>query len=280
MGRTSILDLSLYPLDDGVLFDQTYILDPQFGGSEYGEKITDDIDAADLNLQVCQYLRDYLEAAGAQVILLREKDIYLSPQERILRTNEAERGWYLRVEHGRAKREPRVVAYSATADEYAKQHGRAVLEYLAAILDLDNEGMVNTGDYEIVQANKNALSVAFMTIGPGTLGMAATDPALLQREAYALYQGISRYQGLKNRLADSIKLKVVDVRFGTPLKGAVATLDGVLQLSSDSRGEITFHSLRPREYRLHLAAEGYDSAQMRISSAAGDTLQIQLEPKI
>ena len=187
--------------------------------------------------------------------------------------------WYLRVEHGRAEREPRVVAYSATADEYAKQHGRAVLEYLAAILDLDNGGMINTGDYEIVQANKNALSVAFMTIGPGALGMTAADPALLQREAYALYQGIARYQGLKNRLADSINLKVADVRFGTPLKGAVAALDGVLQLSSDSRGEITFHGLRPREYRLHLAAEGYDPAQMMISSAAVDTLQVQLAPK-
>lgn len=278
MGRTSILDVSLYPVDDGVLFDQTYILDPQFGGSEFGEKISDDVDAADLNLQVCQYLRDYLEAAGAQVILLREKDIYLSPEERILRTNEADKGWYLRVEHGRAEGKPRVMAYSATADEYAKQHGRAVLEYLAAILDLDNGGMINTGDYEIVQANKNAFSVAFMTIGPGALGMAATDPALLQREAYVLYQGIARYQGLKNRLVDSINLKVVDVRFGAPLKGAVATLDGVLQLSSDSQGEITFHSLRPREYHLHLAAEGYDPAQMVVSAAVGDTLQVQLEP--
>jgi len=278
MGRTFIMDVDLFPVDDGVLFGQTYILDPQFGGSEFGERITDETDAADLNLQVCQYLRDYLEAAGAQVLMLREKDIYLSSQERILRTNEAEEGWYLRVEHCRPEGKPRVVGYSATADEYAKQHGRTVLESLAKSLGVENGGMVNTGDYQIVQANKNALSVAFMTIGPGALGMAATDPALLRREAYALYRGIARYHGLENSLTDSINLKVMDVRFGTPLKGAVATLDGVIGLSSDPLGQIHFQGLRPREYRLHLTAEGYEPVWMVVSSTAG-VVRVQLEPR-
>ena len=279
MGRASILDVSLYPVDDGLLFGQTYILDPQFGGSEFGEKITDELDAADLNLQVCQYLRDYLESAGAQVIMLREKDVYVSPNERILRTNEAEKGWYLRVEHRRAKGKPRGGGYSATADEYAKQHGRAVLEPLAQSLSLENGGMVNTGDYEIVQANKNALSVAFMTIGPGALQMAASDPVLLQREAYALYRGIARYHGLENSLTDSINLMVTDARLARPIKSAVATLEGKVSLSSDLQGQISFQGLRPREYRVQLAAEGYESVDMTVSAGTGQIVQVQLLPK-
>jgi N-acetylmuramoyl-L-alanine amidase len=279
MGRTSILDVNLYPVDDGILFGQTYILDPQFGGSEFGEKITEELDAADLNLQVCQYLRDYLESAGAQVIMLREKDVYVSPKERILRTNEAEKGWYLRVEHGRAKGKPRVAGYSATADEYAKQLGRAVLEPLAQSLNLENGGMVNTGDYEIVQANKNALSVAFMTIGPGFLEMAASDPILLQREAYALYRGIAQYHGLENSLTDSIILKVSDARLGRPIKSAVATLEGKVSLSSNLQGQISFQGLRPREYRVQLIAEGYEPVGMVVSAGSGQTVQVQLLPK-
>ena len=279
MGRTSILNVDLYPVDDGLLFDQTYILDPQFGGSEFGEKITDDMDAADLNLLVCQYLRDYLEAAGARVIMLREKDVYVSPQERILRTNEAEQGWYLRVEHRRAEGKPTVVGYSASADEYAKQHGRAVLEPLAKFLGLKNGGMINTGDYEIVQANKNALSVAFMTIGRGALGMAAGDSVLLQREAYALYRGIAGHHGLENSLSDAITLTITDARLDRPLKGAVATLDGVIQLSSDPQGQVSFRGLRPREYHLHLAAQGHDPVGMVLSAGAGQSLRVQMDPK-
>jgi N-acetylmuramoyl-L-alanine amidase len=278
-GRASIMNVELYPVDDGILFGQTYILDPQFGGSEFGEKIADDLDAADLNLRVCQHLRDYLESAGAEVIMLREKDVYVSPKERILRTNEAESGWYLRIEHHRAERKPRLVGYSATADEYAKQHGRAVLEPLAEFLGLENGDMVNTGDYEIVQANKNALSVAFMTIGTGALGMDAADTDLLRREAYGLYRGIARYHGLKTSPADIITLKVVDGQSGRPLKGAVATLDGVLELSSDPRGEIPFRGLRSREHHLHLRADGYGPARRAVSPAAEDTVRVQLTPE-
>lgn len=279
MGRTSIMDVNLYPVDDGVLFDQTYILDPQFGGSEFGERISDDVDAADLNLQVCQYLRDYLEAAGARVIMLREKDIYLSTEERILLTNQAEEGWYLRVEHLRAEESPQVVGYSAMANEYANQHGRAVLESVARSLGLENGGMVDSQDDEIVQTNKNALSVAFMTIGPGALSMAATDRDLLRREAYALYRGIARYQGLENSLIDSINLRVVDAHLDRPVKGAVATLDGTVQLSSDSHGEIRFQGLRPREYHLHLMAEGYNPIHIATSTAAKETVRVRLAPK-
>jgi hypothetical protein len=278
-GRASVLDVSLYPVDQGVLFDQSYILDPQFGGSEFGDKVGDDVDAADLNLQVCQHLRDYLEAAGAQVIMLRDKDVYVSTKERVLQTNEAEKGWYLRIEHRQAEGKSQVVAYSATADEYAKQLGRAVLEPLARFLDLQNGGLVNTGDYEIVQANKNALSVAFMTIGPGALNMDAANPILLQREAYALYRGIAAHNGLEKALDVSLELRVVEAQMGRPIKGVEAAVDGVLRLSSDTYGEIRFHGLGSREYRVQLKAEGYHPAAMVILAGTGETVQVQLAPE-
>jgi hypothetical protein len=220
-----------------------------------------------------------LEAAGAQVIMLRDKDVYVSPKDRVLRTNEAEKGWYLRIEHRRAEGKSQVVAYSATADEYAKQLGRAVLEPLARSLNLQNGGLVNTGDYEIVQANKNALSVAFMTIGPGALDMSATDPILLQREAYAIYRGMAGYNGLEKALDVSLELRVVDAQLGKPIKGAEAVVDGVLRLSSDTHGEIRFQGLGFREYRVQLTAEGYQPATMVILAGTGETVQVQLAPE-
>jgi N-acetylmuramoyl-L-alanine amidase len=276
--HTVILDTSLYPVDDGILYGQTYILDPQFGGSEFGEKISDDLDAADLNLTVCQHLRDYLTAAGARVIMLREKDVYVSPKERVLRTNEAEKGWYLRVEHRRAEGTPRVEAYAATADEYAKQHGRALLEPVSTSLGLENGGLVNTGDYEIVQANKNALSVAFMTVGQGALGMDAADPVLLRREAYALYRGIVAYHSSDLALRESLVMTVTDAGSGEPVKGALAVLEGVIGLSSDANGRIAFSGLHSRAYALRLTAPGHHPVDIIVEAGTERTLNIQLEP--
>jgi N-acetylmuramoyl-L-alanine amidase len=278
-GRAFILNVDLYPVDEGVLFDQTFILDPQFGGSEFGEPIAEDLDAADLNLAVCEQLRDYLRAAGATVLMLREQDVYVSPKDRVLQTNEAERGWYVRIEHHRAEQGPRATAYTASADEYAKRLGRAVLAPISQLLGLDNGGLVNTGDYEIVQANKNALSIAFQTVGTTTLGLPAGDPVLLQREAYALYRGIAGYFGLKEPLREDIAVTVTDARTGRSIKDARALLDGVLSMRSDPGGRISFYGLRPRAYRLTLTADGYEPVEMVVTAGSHRTVRVELPPR-
>jgi len=279
-GRALILDADLHPLDEGLLFDQTFILDAQFGGSEFGEPIAGEADAADLNLTVCEQLRDYLTAAGATVLMLREQDVYVSPKDRVLQINEAERGWYLRIEHHRAENGPRATGYTAGADEYAKQLGRSILAPLSQLLGLDNGGLVNTGDYEIVQANKNALSIAFQTIGTTALGLPADDPVLLQREAYILYRGIAGHLGLEEPLRADLVVTVSDARTGGPIKGARALLDGVLPLGSDPGGTISFLGLHPRDYRLTVTADGYGAVELVAAAGAGKAVSVVLSPRI
>ncbi len=277
-GRALILDADLYPLDEGVLFDRTFILDAQFGGSEFGEPIAGELDAADLNLAVCEQLRGYLTAAGATVLMLREQDVYVSPKDRVLQINEAEQGWYLRIEHHRAENGPRATGYTASADEYAKQLGRSVMAPLAALAGLDNGGLVDTGDYEIVQANKNALSIAFETIGTAALGLPAEDPVLLQREAYALYRGMAAYFGLEQPLRADLVITVADARTGRPIRGARALLDGVLPLGSDPGGTISFLGLRPRDYHLTVTADGYGAVELTVPAGAGRPILLELSP--
>ena len=278
-GRALILDVDLYPVDEGVLFGRTFILDPQFGGSEAGEAITGQIDAADLNLTVCRHLRDYLLGAGGEVIMLREQDQFLSPEDRVMRINEAETGWYLRIEHRRAEPRPRVVGYTASADEYAKQLGRTVLIQVTGLAGLDNGGLVDTGDYEIVQANKNALSIAFQTIEAASLGLPASDPGLLQREAYALYRGLAVHFGLELPSRADLVIQVEDSRTGRPVKGARAVLDGILELHSSHQGQIFFVGLRPRDYRLSVEAGGYLPLTLTVPATFGKPVVLKLTPR-
>jgi len=278
-GRALIMDADLYPVDEGVLFGQTFILDPQFGGSEAGETIAGDLNAADLNLAVCQHLRDYLTAAGAQVLMLREQDQYLSPKDRVLQINEAETGWYLRIEHHRTENGPQATGYTASADEYAKQLGRSVLTPLFRLLGIENGGLADTGDYELVQANKNALSIGFETIGATVLDLSAGDPVLLQREAYALYRGLAGHFGLQAALREDLIVIVEDGRTGRPIKGARARLDGALELFSDAQGRIDFLGLRPREYRLTVEAGGYLNLTLTAPAGAGRPVVLKLTPR-
>jgi hypothetical protein len=126
--------------------------------------------------------------------------------------------------------------------------------------------MVNTGDYEIVQANKNALSIAFKTLGGTAENVPASDPVLLQKEAYAIYRGIARYHGLQEALQEALQISITDRRTGRPLKGATATLDGVISLTSDGQGQITFHGLRFRQYRMRVTARGYQPVEMPVKA--------------
>jgi N-acetylmuramoyl-L-alanine amidase len=278
-GRALILDVDLYPVDEGVLFDRTFILDPQFGGSEFGEPITGELVADDLNLAVCEQLRDYLQAAGATVLMLREQDVYVSPKDRVLQINEAETGWYLRIEHHLAEDRPRAVGYTPSADEYAKQLGRSVLAPLSQMLGIENGGLIDTGDYELVQANKNALSIAFQTIGPSGLDLSAGDPVLLEREAYALYRGLAGHLGLEGALREDLTVAVEDSRTGKPINGARALLDGVLELHSYGQGKALFVGLRSRDYRLTVEADGYLPVTLTVPAGTGRPVVLKLTPR-
>ena len=149
---------------------------------------------------------------------------------------------------------------------------------LAALAGLDNGGLVDTGDYEIVQANKNALSIAFETIGTAALGLPAEDPVLLQREAYALYRGMAAYFGLEQPLRADLVITVADARTGRPIRGARALLDGVLPLGSDPGGTISFLGLRPRDYHLTVTADGYGAVELTVPAGAGRPIQLELSP--
>ena len=54
---------------DGV---KTVIIDPGHGGSDVGANNGGSLDEKHVNLYVAQYLKQYLEAAGAKVIMVRD----------------------------------------------------------------------------------------------------------------------------------------------------------------------------------------------------------------
>lgn len=62
-----------------ILSDKIIAIDPGHGGIDPGAVGVTGVLEKDINLSLSLYLRDYLEKAGAEVILTREKDYALSP---------------------------------------------------------------------------------------------------------------------------------------------------------------------------------------------------------
>ncbi|MGD9897765.1 MAG: N-acetylmuramoyl-L-alanine amidase [Calditrichaceae bacterium] len=94
--KTTILNVSLEEVDDGLFFDQSIVLDAQDGGSEKSAGINDSMTAADYNFRVVKRLSEKLIFAGMTVYTVRDSNFVLSVNDRIKKINKFPDGWYLR----------------------------------------------------------------------------------------------------------------------------------------------------------------------------------------
>lgn len=60
------------------LSDQTIVIDPGHGGFDRGAVNEDGVFEKNINLTISSYLRDFLQQAGAMVVMTRESDVDLS----------------------------------------------------------------------------------------------------------------------------------------------------------------------------------------------------------
>ena len=114
----------LYPIADGTLIGNAFVLDARYGGLERGTSpLPGGVAPADLNLAVVKALKEMLEIAGASVYLVREKDERISISKRVEAINAVkEEGYYLRIDHGVwVEGEPSVIATGYPGNQVAEK---------------------------------------------------------------------------------------------------------------------------------------------------------------
>ena len=211
------LDFSMPPYAKH-LEDVVIVLDPGHGGREDRKgwkRGPTGLREAEVNLRIAQFLRVFLEEAGAKVVLTRDKDVYLRKADdedldaRAAIANQLVADLFLSIHHN-ASDKSADANYSTFFYHGAPEQNpvsisaaRYLYEGLSDALRLEQHldcGVVS----DLALYPKNGLRVLRMVDGPAVLSEGSfhsnpeeeqrlRDPEYNRREAYGLFLGLARW---------------------------------------------------------------------------------------
>lgn len=199
------------------LKDRTIVLDPGHGGRSdrpNWKRGPTGLQEAEVNLSVARYLREFLAAAGAQVTMTRDADVYLHADDRtdlsmrIAIANEMRADLFLSIHHNAADSPDAnytSVFYHGGADDYpaSLDAARNIVSGLDDALRLEQRlGVALVSDFEIYP--REGFRVLREARVPAVLSEASfhsnpreeerlRDPLYNRREAYGLFLGLARW---------------------------------------------------------------------------------------
>jgi len=224
---------------------------------------------ADANVRVARALREYLEAAGAQVVLTRDRPESLTAIDRLRRTEAFAPDRVVTIAH-------RARAGTASAGHYfSSPQGTALARRIAARLDTrgvtKGARVVESASYLVQQTAAIAVAVN----APDALPLYADSTRgarRLREEAYALY--LALLEDLGGDASAFTPLAVNVKRAGAPAPGVPVELDGRWILISGPDGLVRFDGL-PAGAAVTVSAG--PSGTLRVTLPA--TAPVTLEPR-
>ncbi len=292
--RAQVLHPQLHPIADGTLIGKVFVLDARYGGSERGTPVINPLAPADLNLAVAKALKEMLELAGASVHLVREKDEKIPVSKRVKIINAVKHdGYYLRIDHGaRVEGEPSVIATGYPGNQVAEDYLKAILNgFNMALFQTPVETYGDDESPEIRSTNKIALALEIRSIDHPHLHEPVDSPALIVREAYAIFLGTWKFLK-KARLSDEelnsgtidevlpqkeLEIRIVDAASQKPVAGARVALDSTFPLVTNRAGKTTFHGVHARRYRIAVEAAGYAHQTIESDFPYSDSVSVEIK---
>jgi len=219
---------------NGVLFDKNIFIDARYGGIEKGE-IYNNLTSSKINLDIAKYLYNLLKAAGANAILVRDSDNYISEEDRAKMTTDYKRGIYIRIDVSN-KENISIVQYPNIPNTNLS---RSVMNELHKITGLDTTKITSSYNSIFMLTSIGTISVSL----PSLNSKFFNSENLKYREsqcAWGILNGILKFYGFDNGKTLTITLKEQDNKI---LKGTEAILDGSLISVSNNNGIINFYNI-------------------------------------
>ena len=210
-------------------------LDPGHGGDAHKsgyKRGPTGVREAEINLRVAKYLRDFLEAAGAEVLLTREEDVASSLEQRAEVANQWGADLFLSLHHNAIADKPQVnrtsvwyhndVDYRPSNLDLARYMYGGVqdalrLEQISNVPLLSDQMMYDSGFGVLRHAQVTAaLSEASFFTNPEE-EQRLRDPEYNLLEAYGLFKGLAKYAAA-----------------GLPRARLVEPADGVVDIQADA----------------------------------------------
>lgn len=214
---------------NGALHGRRIALDPDGGGADTSGMGPGGTRAAMVNLDVARVLRSMLEAAGAEVLIVRDRDEALPDVERVRRSEVFGAERYLRI--ARRAEPPRFAYY------FSSPGGRAWAERAAttfASLGLPAPMLGEDAQYPLQQTSCPALYASLRRIDDPRDEDLMHAPGALRAEAYAHYVSLAREWAPDSSWpVDSLAVRDPE---GRPVPGSLVTLGQALVVETDTLG--------------------------------------------
>ncbi|MGN7479276.1 SH3 domain-containing protein [Solibacillus silvestris] len=177
----------------GTLKGVTIVLDAGHGGNDRGTTGARGTDEKDINIITAELLRSKLQAAGANVVMTRESDIFVDLRKRVAISHQANADAFISI-HYDALEDSSVHGFTTY---YTNGYQQELAEYvhagLAAKISLKDRG-ARFGDYLVLRENRqNAILLELGYLSNPAEERAITTDYYREQATLGIYQGLLNY---------------------------------------------------------------------------------------
>ncbi len=263
-------EIVLEPIYGGLLLDKMVAIDAEAGGDDPGTMGPGGTKAADINLQVARYLREYLEAAGATVYMTRgEFTESLDPVVRTRFVRDRKPHKLISISHSNPYiQEPGARSFHFYTDQEGKTLAEHLQKHLVSYLGTADLGVHEWSSYLMIEAlvDRALVTPAVITLSENEERLQRNDH--LRREAYALFCGLLEDFGLAPENAGIISGTITG-QDGKTVAGALVVLDDAFALQTGPEGQYRFVFVEPGTRAVSVYRDGFQAARDAFKVGSG-----------
>jgi N-acetylmuramoyl-L-alanine amidase len=240
-------NITLDKVNDAVLYDKVFVIDPRYGGNEKGE-IYNGKTSADVNLEIGNYLLSMLRAAGAKAFLTREKDMTIPEEERAKITEKFKTGNYIRIDISSGEK-VNITQYPNIPNT---RFSHGIFKGINKITGLDT-GKISEAKQDIFSwSGISTTSISLPGLNSGYFK--SNNLKFLESQiAWGIYAGILLNNGYKE--GKTIKA-IIEPKENKEKGGIEAVLDNCLISVTNDKGEIEFYNINGGDGKITILSDG------------------------
>ena len=243
--------LLLEPWFDGRLLGKRFMLNPEGGfGPEYGIGQLG-LSGPYVNRRIALYLAEYLESAGAHVLLTRMTEETPSDRDIVTMTNRFRADRYIEIRHRSEPEDTGLVVRTFYFPGSQRGHATAtdIEQALATTLKLDSRPPDEIVTFPLQQTGCPAIIIQPPSLGRIDEELRLAESWYQRKQAYGIFQGIVTHYDVNE--VGSLEVVIgADSLDGSPPESSnwLVTIDGTWRLLSSPAGTAVFSALPAGEH--------------------------------
>lgn len=177
----------------GTLKGLTIVIDPGHGGNDRGTTGARGTDEKDINILTAELLRSKLQAAGANVLMTRESDVFVDLRKRVAVSHQVSADAFLSI-HYDAIEDNSVHGFTTYyTNRYQKELAETINAGIAKKVSLKDRG-ARYGDYLVLRENRQpSVLLELGYLSNPTEERAITTDYYREQATLGIYQGLLNY---------------------------------------------------------------------------------------